>query len=461
MRFVPAARPIVAALALAILLAGPAGAGAPLHRAPVATTPASLSTAVRPPFRAVTSPIQHVVFVIQENRSFNFMFNGYKGARTQNWGYNSQHQKITLHTQTLATSWEIDHSLAGYLTECDGTGSLPGTNCKMDGWDKVQVCCNQPQDAAYSYAIRSEVQPYWTMASQYVLADHLFQSNLDGSFVAHQFAIAAYASQTVNYPGGAWGCPGGKNDMVPTITAERAIGPNVVTCFDNPTIGSEADAAGLTWRFYTGTPAGNGGIWSAYQAIEPIYKGKDWRTDVVPTQSQFLSDVAKGKLANITWITPTWANSDHDGMNAGGGPAWVSSIVDAVGQSKFWDSTAIFVMWDDWGGYFDPVKPVTEDYDGLGFRVPLIIISPYAKRRAVLHHQFETTSVLKFIEDNFGLSSLAASDARAADPAAEAFNYAQHPRPFTNIEGARSYQFWHQLEMEQAGAPRRALAGGD
>ena len=94
--------------------------------------------------------------------------------------------------------------------------------------------------------------------------------------------------------------PGGKTDMVPTILQNRSLGATLVPCFDNPTIGSEADAAGLTWRFYTGTPAGNGGIWSAYQAIRPIYEGKDWRTDVVPSQSQFLSDVAKGKLAKIT-----------------------------------------------------------------------------------------------------------------------------------------------------------------
>jgi phospholipase C len=148
-------------------------------------------------------------------------------------------------------------------------------------------------------------------------------------------------------------------------------------------------------------------------------------------------------------------------MMAAGGPAWVTSIVDAVGQSKFWDSNVIFVMWDDWGGYFDPVKPVTKDYDGLGFRVPLIIISPYAKRHVVLHRQLETASVLRFIEDNFGLSVLAAADARAADPAAAALDYSQRPRPFKSIEGALRYPFWHQLELEQAHVPRRALVGGD
>jgi phospholipase C len=82
---------------------------------------------------------------------------------------------------------------------------------------------------------------------------------------------------------------------------------------------------------------------------------------------------------------------------------WVSSLVDAIGRSKFWKSTAIFIMWDDWGGWFDPVPPVYEDYDGLGFRVPLLIVSPYAKRHYVTHVQYETSSVPRYIEDNFGL----------------------------------------------------------
>ena len=99
-------------------------------------------------------------------------------------------------------------------------------------------------------------------------------------------------------------------------------------------------------------------------------------------------------------------------------------------------------MWDDWGGWFDPVTPVYEDYDGLGFRVPLLIVSPYAKKGYVTHVQYETASVLRFIEDNFGLKTLAASDGRANDPAADAFDFNQAPRRFVPIAGSQPNGVW-------------------
>jgi phospholipase C len=174
--------------------------------------------------------------------------------------------------------------------------------------------------------------------------------------------------------------------------------------------------------------------------------------------------VAHDKLASITWITPTWSTSDHPSQDATDGPKWIASIVNTVGNSKFWDSTAIFIMWDDWGGFFDPVKPVFEDYDGLGFRVPLLIVSPYAKQGSVTHVRYETASVLRFIEDNFGLPALAQRDAHANDPAADAaaFDYEQTPRKFKKIRGALPSSYW--LSTQRARAQRTAppaLPGND
>ncbi len=250
--------------------------------------------------------------------------------------------------------------------------------------------------------------------------------------------------------------PGGSHDTVQTLTQQRTYGPNIVTCFNDPTIGSEADTAGLSWRFYTGSPRRNGGIWSAYQAIQPIYNSGDWGNDVIPSQSQFISDIGSGKLANITWITPTWSNSDHGGMDSTGGPPWVSSIVDAVGQSQFWNSSAIFVMWDDWGGFFDPVKPVTEDYDGLGFRVPLIdhlALCEEARRHPQAVRDGERPEVHR---GQLGRGPLAAPTHAPTIRPPRRFNYSQSPRPFKNIQGAKPYRYWRQLEVEQAqpAAPR-------
>ncbi len=143
-----------------------------------------------------------------------------------------------------------------------------------------------------------------------------------------------------------------------------------------------------------------------------------------------MKDVAKGKLAAMTWITPSAANSDHSSSQSTTGPQWVTSLVNAVGTSQFWNSTVIFVMWDEWGGWYDHVPPPQLDYDGLGFRVPLLVISPYAKQHYVSHVQYEHGSVLRFIEDTFGLGRLSASDGRANSPAPDCLDFTRPPRPF-------------------------------
>jgi phospholipase C len=404
-----------------------------------------LSSFERPMTRSA-SPISHVIFIVQENRSFNNLFLGYPGATTQNYGYDTDGDKIALQPQNLATNWDIDHFSDAFFTECDGRGTLPGTHCKMDGWNKVITSPEAPADAAYGYVPRKQVEPYWTMARQYVLADDMFASNLDGSFVAHQYVVAAYADQSVDAPGTAWGCEGGKLDKVDTLTKERTYGHRIRACFDIPTLGNAADDNDVTWRFYAGGVNDNGGLWSSYQADSRVYQHTDWKSDVIDPPAQFLLDLRKGALANVTWITPNYVTSDHPGLGASLGPSWVASIVDAVGKSKFWKSSAIFIMWDDWGGWFDPVAPVHEDYDGLGFRVPLIVVSPYARKGYVTHVQYETASVLRYIEDNFGLPQLSKADARANDPASDAFDYAQQPRAFVRIPGGKPPSYWMKLE---------------
>ena len=131
---------------------------------------------------------------------------------------------------------------------------------------------------------------------------------------------------------------------------------------------------------------------------------------------------------------PTWDTSDHSSNGSDAGPAWVASVVNAVGQSQFWKSTAVFVFWDEWGGWYDPVPPPYEDYDGLGFRVPLIVISPYAKKNYVSHVQYEHGSILRFAENAFGLGQLSAADARANDPATDCFDFTQKPRTFKSFK---------------------------
>jgi phospholipase C len=394
--------------------------------------------------------IKHVVIIVQENRSFDNLFQGYPGADTVPSGKNSKGQTIPLVPVTLATQYVIDHSFNAMFAACNGTGKLPGTNCRMDGFDK-ESAYGGPKNPEYVYVPHTDSKPYFDMAHEWVVGDRMFQSHLDESFVSHQYIIAAQAHASVDLPYGYWGCDGGPSDQVSTLTRSRTLGPTQQACFDYRTLGDELDTAGLTWRFYTSTINNDGGEWSGYQAIRHIRDGKDWLQDVITPQKQFITDVEAGTLQNVTWVTPICNDSDHVNCGGGFGPSWVTSLVDAVGKSRFWNDTAIFVMWDDWGGLYDHVPPPHLDFDGLGFRVPLLVISPYAKQDYVSHVQYETGSILRFAEDVFGLPRLAAADTRANSPAVDCFDFTQPPRKFVPINAPKSRSFFlHEINDGRA-----------
>jgi phospholipase C len=381
--------------------------------------------------------IKHIVYIVQENRSFDDMFQGYPGADTRSYGYDSYGNKITLLPIPLSDQYVIDHSATAMFSACDGTGKLPGTKCRMDGFN-LEYAGGGPKNPEYVYVPHTDSKPYFDMAHHWVLADRMFQSQLDESFVAHQYIIAAQADWSVDLPNGEWGCGGGKYDTVQTITRDRGLnGPPVKPCYDYQTLADELDAAKLSWRFYASTygsaSSDDGTAWSSFRAVRHIRYGSDWKYVISPNW-KFITDVRAGKLSNFTWITPVCDDSDHVNCPGGYGPSWVSALVNTIGKSKFWDSTAIFVQWDDWGGLYDHVPPPPPYYrDSLGFRVPLLVISPYAKPDYVSHVQYETASVLRFAEDLFGLGQLAPADKRATSPARDCFDFSQKPRPFVKI----------------------------
>ncbi|MGB6715304.1 MAG: alkaline phosphatase family protein [Candidatus Cybelea sp.] len=393
--------------------------------------------------------IQHVVIVIQENRSFNDLFYGFKGAKTARYGYDTNGDKIKIKPVVLETTWDLEHSSIAFFADCNGTGSIPGTNCQMNGFNNEGVACGKSsygpcpiEHPQYAYVPHSETKPYFEMAKQYVLADQMYSSVLDGSFTSHQYIIAGQSESAVNWPNVPWGCPGGSGDKVTMLTQQRAIQGYEVPCWDTTTLGDELDGKGISWAYYAAPVDGSPGVWSAYQVIKHIYDGYDWNKDVISPPSQFLTDVSNGNLRAVSWVTPTAANSDHPGSGSKTGPSWVASVVNAIGESQYWDSTAIFVFWDDWGGWYDPEPPAYVDYDGLGIRVPMIVISAYAKKGHVSHVPYEHGSILKFVEDQFGLGRLAASDTRATSPEQDCFNFNQSPRQFTPISSPRDKAYF-------------------
>jgi phospholipase C len=373
------------------------------------------------------SKIDHIVIVVQENRSFDNLFRGFPNAHSTSTGKLPNGKAIALKRVSLAAFYDISHSLQDGKTSYD--------RGKMDGFANEYSSGAGSGDPypQYAYVPQSEVQPYWDMAQQYVLGDRMFASQLDGSYIAHQYLIAGWAGRAYNYPSALpWGCDSPSTNSIGLL--DSAGQPSGVTfpCFTYPTIADELDAKGISWRYYAPS-TGLGYSWSAYDAISKIRNGPDWKKDIVSPETRIVGDVAKGVLADVTWVVPSLALSDHAGSRSKRGPSWVASVVNAIGGSKFWNSTAIFVTWDDWGGWYDDVAPPQLDFDGLGIRVPLICISPFAKSNYVDHTRYEFGSLLAFVEARFGLPSLGHADARAAQPQG-CFDFQQPPRAFVKIK---------------------------
>jgi phospholipase C len=164
--------------------------------------------------------------------------------------------------------------------------------------------------------------------------------------------------------------------------------------------------------------------------------GSDWTNNVVlataQNPAQVLIDITSGKLASVSWVIPNGLESDHALSNDGSGPSWVASVVNAIGNSSYWTNTAIFITWDDWGGWYDHVAPQIVNSYEYGFRVPMIVVSPYAKPAHISHVTHDFGSILKFIESTFNLPSLGYADA-PADDLSDCFNFNQTPISFQTI----------------------------
>jgi phospholipase C len=420
----------IAAIVTSACSSTPGSLGAP----PAATMPMLPQTARIP--SATGTPIQHVVIIFQENRSFDNIFAGFPGADAPMFGYMQDGTKVPLVPRDFHTS-DICHGFFDGVNDYDGG--------KMDGF--AQNCNDQGKPAGllpYSYLRHSLTKPYWKMASEYTLADRMFATMYGPSFTAHLSIIAGTTDLNSEHAiadlpsAGPWGCDAPAGTTSPVVDSQRNenyYGP--FPCYTTfRTMADTLDAAGLSWRYYAPTLAYAGSLWSAFDAIKNVRYSPDWTDKVISPSPTVLTDVAAGKLGAVTWVIPDWGYADH-ATTGDLGPSWVSSVVNAIGQSKFWSSTAIVVMWDDWGGWYDDAVPPQIDFRGPGLRVPAIIISPYARRHYVTHTQYEFGSVLRFIEDNFGLPQLGTvkqgyTDARATS-IGDSFDFTQKPRPFDVI----------------------------
>jgi phospholipase C len=382
-------------------------------------------------------PIQHVIIIVQENRTPDNIFQGLPGANISKTGLDSKGQIVTLKPVSLAASFDLGHNRQSFLTDYD--------NGKMDGFDKALP--PQFYHRPFSYAPAKEIQPYFDMAAQYAFADNMFQTQQAGSFPAHQYLVSGTSSAlpktndsaadnpyNINQPKqtAPAGCDAPDYSLVITLNRRTGnAGPNLFPCFDRPALSDLLDSASLTWRYYQHLYGS--GLWHAFDAIQHVRYGKDYANVISPSQT-ILTDISSGQLPALSWVMPaSEAYSDHPGSRSAKGPSWVAAVVNAVGESQYWNSTAIFITWDDWGGWYDHVAPKMYNHFELGFRVPLVIVSPYAKAGYVSHRRHEFGSILRFSETVFGLGSLDATDKRS-DNLLDSFDFMQQPRAFVPIK---------------------------
>jgi phospholipase C len=367
------------------------------------------------------TPIKHVVFVVKENRTFDNLFGTFPGANGVTVGMDMGTRRPLIRG--------TDGRLPSDIPHCYRCAIQAWDNGKMDGFD-------QPLTGkwAYSQLRRGQIPNYWHWAERNVLFDDFFSSAWGPSFPNHLYTIAAQSNEARDNPrrppqsmSNTFGCDAPSEQKVERYDKEGNVGL-VRPCFGFPTEGDLLNRAHVPWAYYAATERQRGYIWSAYSAIDRYRNDPaKWATYIRPVDS-LLGDIAANTLPPVTWVTPRFELSDHPDYSLCHGENWSTQVVDAIMRSKMWKDTAIFLTWDDYGGFYDHVPPPDIDRMGFGFRVPLLVISPYAIDGEVSHEEGEFSSVLRFIEDNWNLRPFLTGRDRRAAPMMLAFDFSQPPR---------------------------------
>ncbi len=432
---------------------------------------------------AQISSFKHVIVVVQENRSPDNLFQGLCTSpfgtsnscssnptgsqydiQTSNWLDKTSSTGTTQPTTVeLDNDYDPNHAHKDFTTQCDADAGV----CRMDGAADNTCVGTCPAKPPFHYVNNSTsiLNPYLTIATEYGWANYMFQTNQGPSFPAHQFifggtsapsaaddAAGIFAAENV-YPSLAVaGCIALATTTVKLIDI-NGESQTIYPCFEHQTLSDLLSDVGVSWKYYT---PGAGSVWTAPDAIKHICGpsaptggtclGSEWVNHVHIGAADLLTDIAKCNLKQVNWVAPTGANSDHPNNNTGGGPSWVASIVNAIGNNPeckdkeiYWNNTAILITWDDWGGWYDHEPPtflagVQGDYQ-YGFRVPFMVVSAYTPAAYVDNNRMDFGTVLRFLEHNFGIAegALNFADARASGNLAEFFNLKQAPRVFQTI----------------------------
>jgi phospholipase C len=372
--------------------------------------------------------IKHVVIIMQENRSFDSYFGTYPGAD----GIPMQNGVPTVCVPDPATGQCVKpyhdtqdmnqggpHGQANALADVNG-GQMNGF---VGQQEKGKKGCTNPNDPACSlgsqpdvmgYHTGSDIPNYWSYAQHFVLQDHLFEPDASWSLPAHLFLVSEWSAYCSN-PGDASSCV---NNIKGPVTTQQAQPGNADYAWTDLTYLLHKD--NVSWGYYLSngsepdceddaeicTPQTQKrqsptvpGIWNPLPNFDTVKQ--DGQQGNIQEVSNFINAAKNGTLPAVSWVVPNGKISEHPPALVSVGQSYVTSLVNDIMQGPEWSSTAIFLTWDDWGGFYDHVTPPTVDQNGYGLRVPGIVISPYAKAGYIDHQTLSFDAYAKFIEDDF------------------------------------------------------------
>ena len=378
--------------------------------------------------------IKHVIIVMQENRSFDSYFGTYPGAD----GIPMKNGVPTVcvpnpkggcqrpYHDTADVNGGGPHGMNNAVADIGGG--------RMDGFiqqrDNAKQVCNVPEDPACSgtttpdvmgYHTGAEIPNYWTYAKHFVLQDHMFEPVKSWSLPAHLYMVSAWSASCRNQS--PMSC---MNNIAGPYQAQqfnRAVRQELATGQTSIDLAWTditwlLHAHHVSWAYYIqkgGQPdctndsaltcvpqlqsARTPGIWNPLPLFTDVHA--DHQLSNIQGLKNYFAAAKAGTLPAVSWITPSQPDSEHPPASVHQGQAYVTALINAAMKSPDWNSTAIFLAWDDWGGFYDHVVPPAVDENGYGFRVPGLVISPYAKKGYIDHQTLSTDAYLKFIEDDF------------------------------------------------------------
>jgi phospholipase C len=368
--------------------------------------------------------IRHIVIIMQENRSFDNYFGTYPGAD----GIPMRHGMPTVcvpdplrHTciRPYHDSNDVDyggpHDQAAFMTDFDFG--------QMDGFVRSRETCSNALDPKDCIALLSldmmgyhdqrEIPNYWAYARHFVLQDHMFESNASWSLPSHLFLVSEWSALCTR-AGDPSSCgsniedPGLPTDIGPPHTPPDYAWTDLTYLLHRNHVswgyyvkkGPEPDCeTGQMFCQYQDQDPRTPGIWNPLQSFDTVRN--DGQLGNIRDTSAFLSAARSDRLPSVSWVIPSGIVSEHPTASIRTGQAYVTNLINTIGRSPEWDSTAIFLTWDDWGGFYDQVRPPSVDLNGYGFRVPGLVISPYSRPGYIDHQQLSFDAFAKFIEDDF------------------------------------------------------------